>query len=165
MCFADVSASAELFQDTVLAKQVLWLGLGLLCVVHFLLAVNEAAEVGLLAPVAQVERAAVVCEGLWPAVVKVCRVRQALVAENPLLFGIDHRLTLNGLLQAQKGSKLGCNRPGYALKLDLSLAAWAGHEGKGDPQCGPLVLQKLHDAVCVEDVAAGQPGTCLRAQL
>ena len=45
------------------------------------------------------------------------------------------------------------------------LAVWAGHKSESNPQRGPLVLQQLHDAIRVEDVAAGELGAVLSAQL
>ena len=45
------------------------------------------------------------------------------------------------------------------------LTVRAGHESESDPQRGPLVLQQLHDAVGVEDVAAGKLGAVLNAEL
>ena len=45
------------------------------------------------------------------------------------------------------------------------LAVRAGHESESDPQRGPLVLKQLHDAVGVEDVAAGKLGAVLSAEL
>ena len=41
------------------------------------------------------------------------------------------------------------------LNINWSLAAWAAHEGKRDPQSRPLVLEELLNAVGVENVPAG----------
>ena len=49
--------------------------------------------------------------------------------------------------------------------LKLVLAVRAGHESEKLLQRGPLLLQLLHDAVCVEDMAAGKLGAVLSAEL
>ena len=72
--FADCLTGADLFQDAILAEKILWLRLVSLSVVHLLLAVDEAAEVGLFAVVALVEGAAVVGKFLRLLVVYVVNV-------------------------------------------------------------------------------------------
>ena len=49
--------------------------------------------------------------------------------------------------------------------LNLLLAAGARHEGKGDPQRAPAVLEQIDDAVGMEDVAAGENTAGLSAEL
>ena len=49
--------------------------------------------------------------------------------------------------------------------LDRCLASRTAHEGKRDPQTGPLVLEEFDDAVGVEDVPTAQLYAWLFAQL
>ena len=55
MSLTDILAGPDFFQNTVLAKEILRLGLRLLSVVHLLLTVDQTTEVRLLATVAFVK--------------------------------------------------------------------------------------------------------------
>ena len=126
--FANCLTRADLLQDAVLAEKILGLRLVPLDVVHLLLAVDEAAEVRLLAIVALVERAAMVGKFLRLLVVYVVNVAQALILENSLLLSMDHCMRLNLLLETEEGSELRLNRLRESLHLNFLLAAGAGHE-------------------------------------
>ena len=158
LCFAvdftDCLAGADLLQDAILAKKILGLRLVPLSVVHLTLAVDEATEVGLLAVVALVEGATMVGKLLRLLVVYVVNVAQTCILENSLLLSMDQCLRLNLLLETKERSELGFDRLRESLHLDFLLAAGAGHEGEGDSEGGPLVLEEVDDAVRVEDVAA-----------
>ena len=81
-------------------------------------------------------------------------------------FGILECLALNILLHVEKWAKLGRNLLGEALlELDFLLAARALHEGEGDAQGRPAVLEQLYEAVCVENVAAAELRAGLLAEL
>lgn len=152
-------ANTHLFQQALLAEQFLLPRLTLpLCCSHLLLAVDETTEVGLLTAVAEVEAATMVGVLLGPAIVEVVFVRRhALISKDTLSLRANQGLLFNGSLQVEQGAKLGHDWLRQAfLELDILLAARALHEGEGDAESCPPVAQKLHDAVRVEYVAAGQ---------
>ena len=90
---------------------------------------------------------------------------EALIVEDALFLCIGQGLRLDLLLEVEQGSELSCDRFRQSFELDFLLAARAGHEGEGDPQRGPAVLEEVHDAVCVEYMSAGEAGTRLRTEL
>lgn len=92
-----------------------------------------------------------VLEGLPEEVISVGG--QTAVIKNALLFCIDEGLFLHGGLEVCQGSKSPGNRVGYTLELNLLFAFGATHEGKGDTEGGPLVLEEFDHATCVEHVA------------
>lgn len=51
------------------------------------------------------------------------------------------------------------------IYLDWLLATWAAHEGKSDPQGGPLVLQQLKYTISMVDMAACEFDAGLLTQL
>ena len=118
---ATTRANTQLFHQAVLAEQVLLLSLSLLQSVHLLLAVDQATEVGLVAPVTQVESTPVVGELLRLAKVKVIYVCcHASVVEDALLFGADQSLLLDHCLKVKHRAELGHDRLGQTLrKFDL----------------------------------------------
>ena len=158
--FAVGGTGTDFLEEAVLAKKVFLLGIA--CVVGcFLLAVNETTEVGLLATSALVEGAAVVGVFLRLVVVDVIWVLKSLIGKDSLALCILEGLSLNLFLQGNQWSKLSGDGLGESLDLELLVAAWAGHEAEGDSESGPLVLEELHEAVGVEDVAAGKLGASL----
>ena len=98
--------SSNRLEQAFLAEKVLLLGLLLLGVGHLLFAVDEAAEVGLLAVVALVERAPVVRVLLRLPKVSVRLVAKAFVLKQALLFGIFERLLFHLLFEAEERFEL-----------------------------------------------------------
>ena len=127
------SSSTNLFQQAVLAQQVLLLRLLLLCVCHLLLTIDQSTEVGLLATITLVEGAPVIGELLRSAEVRIGLRSQALIVQKTLLLSVVERLPLDLLFQADKRAELLRYGLGDTLELNLLLAAWAGHESEGDP--------------------------------
>jgi len=127
-------ARANLLQEASLAKQVFRLGLPRLLVSHLLLAVDKATEVRLLAPIAQVDRAAEVCKGLFSAVEVAGLFSDSGVAQNALFLCVDKSQAFAFLLKAEQGAKLVGDGMRQGLDLDLMLAAGAAHEGESDAQ-------------------------------
>ena len=85
-----------------MAEKVLFLGLSLLSISHFLFTVNKATEVRLLASIALVERAAMIGELLRLTKVNITFCSQPFIAENPLLLCVFKRLTFDPLLETYK---------------------------------------------------------------
>ena len=125
MSLTDILAGPDFFQNTVLTKQILRLGLRLLGVVHLLLTVDQAPEVRLLAPVAFVKRAPVICILLRLAKVGVALICEALVTEDALVTCMYHCLGLNLLFVADEGPENFRDRLRQASGLDVLLAAGA----------------------------------------
>ena len=156
MLIASRGASTDLTQKTVLAEKILLFGVLLFSVCHFLLAIDQASKVRLLALVALVERASMVRELLWFAKVGICWILETLIIQNTLLLSILEGQSLDLLFQAKERAKNCCYRLRDASDLDLLLAARTRHESKGDTESCPFVLEQLHYAIRVEDVPAGQ---------
>ena len=90
---------------------------------------------------------------LWLLEVNVVFVGKTFIFEDTLISGIDQSLSLHDFFESKQRAKLLCNRLGHSLQLNFLLAARARHEGEGDPQSAPFVLQELHHAVSMEHVA------------
>ena len=103
-------ASANVFKQAGLAKQVFGLGLVLLGIVHFLLTVDETPEVRLLAAVTLVEGAPVVSIFLRFLVIDVVNVLQAFIVEDALISRISQSLSLHDFFESKQGAKLLRNR-------------------------------------------------------
>ena len=101
---------ANIFEQAALAKQVLWLGLILLSVVHFLLAIDKSTEVGLLALVTLVEGASMIGKLLRLLEVNVVFVGKTFIFEDTLISGIDQSLSLHDFFESKQGAKLLRNR-------------------------------------------------------
>ena len=84
MYLTVADSRADVLNDTILANQVLWLCLQFVCIIHFLFTVDQAAEVGLLTLVTQVESASIVCELLLLSVVNVTSCLKPWVVKNTL---------------------------------------------------------------------------------
>ena len=56
------------------------------------------------------------------------------------------------LLKGNKGAKLSSNRFGYTRDINFLFATGAAHEGKSNSKRSPFVLEKLNDAIGVEDM-------------
>ena len=82
----------------------------LLSIVHFLLTIDEAPEVRLLAPVALVEGAPVHSILLRFLVIKVANIFKAFVVEDTLIFRINQSLSLDNFLESKQGAQLLRNR-------------------------------------------------------
>ena len=82
----------------------------LLSIVHFLLTIDKAPEVRLLAPVTLVEGAPMVGILLRSLVINVVNVFKALVVEDSLIFRINQSLSLNDFFESKQGAKLLRNR-------------------------------------------------------
>ena len=100
MLIAFSGARTNLTQKAVLAEKILFLGVLLFSVCHFLLAIDQASEVGLLALVALVERAPMVRELLWFAEVGISWVLKTRFIQNTLLLSILEGHSLDFELQA-----------------------------------------------------------------
>jgi hypothetical protein len=142
---------SNFFEDAVLAEKLFLCSLALLC--HLLLTVDEATEVRLLATVALVEGAAAVGKFLMLAVIDVILGDESFIVEDTLPLGVREGLFLNTLFERDERTKLTSNRLGQAHNINLLLAAGAAHEGESNSEGSPLVLEKLNDAVCVENMA------------
>jgi len=164
VCFAISLTGSNLLQEAILAEEIFRLGVLLLLVCHLLLAIDQSAEVRLLAPITLVERASVISELLGLAKVDIAFFGQTFIVQEALLFGVDESLLFDGLLEAKEGSKLSGDGARNSLELDLGLAGWALHEGEGDAQARPLVLEKVHDTASVEHVTASETGTRLSSK-
>ena len=125
MSLTDILAGPDLFENTVLAKEILRLGLRLLSVVHLLLTVDQTTEVRLLATVAFIKGASVICILLWFAKVGVALICEAFVIEDALITSMNHSLGLNFRLVADEGSKNFGDGLRQARGLDVLLAAGA----------------------------------------
>ena len=132
--------------------------------VELLLAVNHAAEVGLFAVVAFVEGALVHGKSEKIALVMVASRLQALIVGEALVLSGLKCKALDFLSQIAEDLKL-CTDLGAPLLLNLLLALRAGHESEGNFERIPAVLQKLKDAVGVEEVAASKLHASLRLEL
>ena len=66
---------------------------------------------------------------------------QPLILKDPLQLGVDESFSFNTLLEADERAKFSCDLRWQSLDLDLLLAARARHEGKGDSQSRPSVLE------------------------
>ena len=153
--FLTVSCSGTyLFKEAVLAEKILLLSLLLLCVSSFLLAVDETSKVGLLAAVTLVEGGAMHGVLLRFSVIGVILIFKSFIRKNSLFLSVDESLLLNLLLQAKEWAELCSDRLGKTIKLDLLVASRASHEAERDLESGPLVLEKLDEAVGVEDMPA-----------
>ena len=129
---------AHVLQEAGLADQVFLLRCRFQ--IHFLLAVNEAAEVRLCALCALEKASFSFGESSKVAVVEVAWGGKALVFIQTLLF--DHLQCLC-LDLAPEGFQLSdfTSDLGHMLDIDGRLAAWAAHEGECDPQSRPFVLE------------------------
>lgn len=124
MSLTDVLASTDLLQDTILAEQILRLGLRLLILLlHFLLTVDKPSKVRLFAPVALIEGAPVVRILLHSAKIEVTFRRQTLIVENALFVSMSQSLCFNFLLETYEGSELGRDRRRKTPHCDGLLAA------------------------------------------
>ena len=153
----------DLLEEAFLADQVLLLGL--LSHLHLITAVDETTEVGLLAGVALVDRAAEVGVGLWAAVEVAILLSDTGILKDALLLSVDQSHLLDLLSEAQERTKLSSNRARETLDLNLLLACRASHKSEGDAERAPLVLQELNDAASVENVTAAQSGASLSTEL
>lgn len=90
---------------------------------------------------------------------------KALVAQNSLLLGVEESLFFNSLFKADERAELCSNRTGHPLDVNLHLAGRALHEGEAYAKARPLVLEKIDNAVRVEDVATAQSRASLHAKL
>ena len=77
--FTLAHANTHLFEHALLAEKILFVRLALLGCVHLLLAVDKAAEVGLLAPVALVEGASMHRILLWLVIIMIVLIFQSLI--------------------------------------------------------------------------------------
>ena len=82
----------------------------LLSIVHFLLTIDKAPEVRLLAPVALVEGAPVHGILLRFLVINVANIFKAFIVEDTLVFRINQSLSLNNFFESKQGAKLFGNR-------------------------------------------------------
>jgi hypothetical protein len=154
---------SNILEDAVLAEKFFLCRLALLS--HLLLTIDKATEVRLLATVALVEGAAAVGEFLRLAVIDVILSCEPLIAEETLPLGVRERLLLNALFEREERTELTSNGLGQAQNVDLLFAAGAVHEGESNSEGGPLVLEELNDAVCVEDMATRELGACFGSKL
>jgi hypothetical protein len=159
---ADGLTSANLPEEATLAQKVL-----LLCLLAGgLLAVNETTEERRLALVTLVESAAVHGKLLRLVEVVVSRSRDALIVEDALLFCTGQSRLLDTFLEREERAKLIINGLGIGnTDFHLLLTVGTSHEAESDPEGGPLVLEELNNAVGVENMAAGEAGTGLSAEL
>lgn len=89
---------ADLFQQTFLTQKVFRLALDPVRIGCVLDAVDQAAEVGLLALEALVEGASMSCERLWVFEVDIVFVEQSSVTQETLVLRIDQGLLLDNSL-------------------------------------------------------------------
>ena len=163
MFLASSLTGSHFFEDTGLAEKIFLLGIKLLCIL--LLTVDKATEVRLLATVTLVERAAIVGKFLRLAVIDVVLSKKSLIIEDALSLGVQEGLFLNSLFEREERTELTGDRLGQAHNINLLFAARAAHEGESDSESCPFVLEKLNDAICVEDVTAGKSGASLGPEL
>ena len=83
--------------------------------------------------------------------------------ESLILCDLESHL-LKVVAQLSKSCQLSVNLR-TARFFDLLLARGASHEGKGNLQGAPPVLEELQHAIRMEDVAASESHTRLFAQL
>ena len=151
MLFACGLTSSHFLQETILAHEVLLFGF---IITSLLLTVDESTEVRLFACMALVEGAAVVGELLWLSIVVVAHCRKPLICKDALFLSVLKSELLNTFFKANQRAKFTSNGIREAFERDLLLAAGARHEGEGDSEGGPFVLEELNDTVGVEDMTA-----------
>lgn len=132
--FASSLASTDLLEEALLAHEVLFLCLVGLSIVHFLLAVNEATEVRILAAVAEVDRAALVGESLSLSVVVTADFCDTWILEDALLLSVLKSEFLALLLETDKRAKFTSDLARELLHLDLMFTAGTAHERPSDAQ-------------------------------
>ena len=172
MLLAAGLPSADIFKQTTLAQEILLLD-GFTAVLaplsasvhHFSLAINETAEVRLLAAMAEIEGTLMIGVLLRFTEVKVVPIPQSFVRKNALFLGNDQGLPFHDFFESEQGTQLLRNWLGQLLELDLLLAAGALHEGEGDAERAPPVPQQLHDTCRVKHVAASETRASLSAKL
>ena len=162
--FASGLTCTDLFEEALLAHEVFFLCLVGLSIVHFLLAVNEATKVRILAAVAEVDRAALVGESLCLSVVVTADFCDTRILEDALLLSVLKGEFLALLLETDKRAKFTSDLARELLHLDLMFTAGTAHERPSDAQVGPAVLKKLSDAASVENVTARKLGARLSAE-
>ena len=128
------------------------------------LAVDHSSEVGLLAVIALVERAAVEGELEELALIMVTWGGEALILVKALVLSDLKSHLLDRVAELVEGLELSIDQLAARL-FDLLLAAGARHEGEGDLEGAPLVLEELVDAVGMEDMPAAELHTGLLAKL
>ena len=160
--FAVTHACAISFELAVLAAQVLFFGV--LFHAELLLAVDHASEVGLLAVVALEEGARVQGEAQQVALVGVAWRHQSLALVQALVLSHFKSELFDAFTELGEGGELLGDRSA-AFNLYVLFAAGAGHEGEGDLEGIPSVLEKLQHAIGVEDMAAAESDAGLFAQL
>ena len=129
----------------------------------FLLAVDKTAKVWLVAFATHVEANLGLSELHWLPAVVVTRRCEAWIPVEVLRPHYFHCLNLKIRAQNCEFFEFLCDFV-HVVGLDWSLASWAAHEGKSNPQRGPLMLQKFNNAISVEDMSATQLNTGLFAQ-
>ena len=102
---------------------------------------------------------------LWIVEVDITRSGKSFVMEDTLVFCVLESFLLDMLFKGDEWAKLTGDGLRHTLDFDLLLAARAAHEGESDSESCPFVLEKLNDAICVEDVTAGKSGASLRSEL
>ena len=164
MLVAHGCSSTHLFQEAILAEEVFLCGLAIVSVGHLLFAVNKTTEVGLFALEALVDGAAMVGELLWPSIVVVTNCGKSFITKDALCLSHLKSELLNTLFEADKRAQFASDGSGETFKRDLLLAARARHEGEGDSEGGPPVLEELDDTVGVEDMTARELGACFTTE-
>mmetsp|Transcript_46748 Transcript_46748/g.61839 ORF Transcript_46748/g.61839 Transcript_46748/m.61839 type:complete len:180 (+) Transcript_46748:907-1446(+) len=135
---AVVKTGTISFHLAVFAAQILFLGM--LFDTQLLLAVDHASKVGLLAVKALIEGAGMEGKFEQLSFVVVTRGPQALIFVKALIHSDLQSLFFDLTAKLLQLSKFFADQVAASL-FDLLLAAWARHEGKGDLQSIPLVLE------------------------
>ena len=150
---ADVRANTHIFQEAGATDEVL--AASRVFSPHLLLAVYQATEVWLRALGAHVKAdlSLRILQGFVVEEVTFCH--HPLVPIHTLTLCHLHGLHLQGRSEVDELVDL-IEDLINVVRLDRRLTSRTAHEGKGDPQAGPLVLEKFDDAVGVEDVPAAQ---------
>lgn len=153
MLLAHFSSDTEGFQLARLTQEVLF------CLplheVHLLLAINESSKVRLDTVATLVEGAPVQCEVECLVEVKVAWGRQSLVFVDALPSCLEKHFFFDKFLETIKCRHFFLNW-WTVISLNRTLAARAVHEGEGDSQRTPLMLQELSHTIGMEDVSAVQ---------
>lgn len=124
-------ACAKVLEQALLALEVFLLGLGLLSVLSLPHAVDETAEVWLLAVVALIEGSALKGVSKLVAMVGMAWVIDAGIFEDALCLGLANGLLFDLALEAHEWNELLGDRLAAEGVDRGSSAAWALHEAKG----------------------------------
>ena len=102
---------------------------------------------------------------LWLSIEVVSNCSKPFISKNSLLLSVLKCKFFYTFFEADKRAQDVSDRGGETFKRDFLIAAGARHEGEGDSESCPLVLEELNETISVEDMSTRELGTCFSTKL